>query len=291
MRRAIISDIHGNFAGLEAIARHAADRGITVFDCLGDIIGYGPYPRECLDWVRENCDRILQGNHEAAIVEKIKGIKKDGDISIRTALRGTGAFEGGLWTIHQMYGFEYPIEDEDTASRLVRAACGSKPDLKSDKRFKGIDADMGEDYFGFMDSLPTSATVDTPLGKILYVHDDPFDPAMAYTYIIDELNPHTNRYNGRLVSRIFEQWNFKDTFAICAGHMHYASVCRSVDDEGVRYVCVTGGAMPKRGERVVRYLEFDSDSIAPFVVHSLDMDFAKLDADMIDRGIPKVYKA
>jgi putative phosphoesterase len=35
--------------------------------CLGDVIGYNPYPGECLDLVREECDTVLQGNHDREI--------------------------------------------------------------------------------------------------------------------------------------------------------------------------------------------------------------------------------
>lgn len=63
---AIISDIHGNLDALEVVLKDIEERGITRIVCLGDIIGYGPNPRECLDIVRERCTWALMGNHDFA---------------------------------------------------------------------------------------------------------------------------------------------------------------------------------------------------------------------------------
>ena len=49
MKYAIISDIHGNLEGLEAVLADIESQGISEIYCLGDIIGYGPNPRECID--------------------------------------------------------------------------------------------------------------------------------------------------------------------------------------------------------------------------------------------------
>ena len=67
MRVLVLSDIHANLAALEAVIDAAGE-----FDaawCLGDIVGYGPSPNECVDRVRELPNLIcLQGNHDAAAV-------------------------------------------------------------------------------------------------------------------------------------------------------------------------------------------------------------------------------
>ena len=63
MRTAIISDIHGNLEALEAVLRDIADQGCQRIVCLGDIIGYGPNPCECLDVVM-GMDGCVLGNHD-----------------------------------------------------------------------------------------------------------------------------------------------------------------------------------------------------------------------------------
>ncbi len=64
MRRALISDIHGNLEALEVVLDDIKAQGISEIFCLGDIIGYGPNPRECIDRVMQNCTATLLGNHD-----------------------------------------------------------------------------------------------------------------------------------------------------------------------------------------------------------------------------------
>lgn len=75
MRILIISDIHGNLTALEAVLADADGSYDTVW-CLGDLVGYGPDPNECVEQVRSlpklTC---LVGNHDKAAI---------GDIDINT---------------------------------------------------------------------------------------------------------------------------------------------------------------------------------------------------------------
>jgi predicted phosphodiesterase len=61
--RAIISDIHGNLEALESVLADIKDQEISEIYCLGDIVGYGPNPRECIDRVMD-CQVCLLGNHD-----------------------------------------------------------------------------------------------------------------------------------------------------------------------------------------------------------------------------------
>ncbi len=65
---AIISDIHANVEALEAVMADIDRRAIKRVVCLGDIIGYGPNPRECLDIVMVRCEFSLMGNHDFAVL-------------------------------------------------------------------------------------------------------------------------------------------------------------------------------------------------------------------------------
>ncbi len=64
---AIVSDIHGNLEALEAVLREIDKRGVDEIVCLGDVIGYGPNPIECLDLVMQRCSTMLMGNHDFAV--------------------------------------------------------------------------------------------------------------------------------------------------------------------------------------------------------------------------------
>lgn len=62
--KAIISDIHGNLEALEAVLADIRGLGIEEIYCLGDVVGYGPNPRECVDLVSKSCQLCLLGNHD-----------------------------------------------------------------------------------------------------------------------------------------------------------------------------------------------------------------------------------
>lgn len=64
---AIISDIHGNLEALQAVLADIDARGIKRIVCLGDVIGYGASPKECIDIVMERCEFCLCGNHDHAV--------------------------------------------------------------------------------------------------------------------------------------------------------------------------------------------------------------------------------
>jgi diadenosine tetraphosphatase ApaH/serine/threonine PP2A family protein phosphatase len=64
--KAIISDVHGNLEALRAVLDDIARNQVSEIYCLGDSIGYGPNPRECLELVRATCKFTLLGNHDQA---------------------------------------------------------------------------------------------------------------------------------------------------------------------------------------------------------------------------------
>ena len=69
MSTAIISDIHGNAVALRAVLEDIdAREGIDRIVCLGDIIGYGPSPLECVDLVAQRCEWSLMGNHDFGVL-------------------------------------------------------------------------------------------------------------------------------------------------------------------------------------------------------------------------------
>ncbi|MGD8450771.1 MAG: metallophosphoesterase family protein [Phycisphaerae bacterium] len=65
---AVISDIHSNLEALQAVLNDIERRGVREIVCLGDIVGYGPNPKECLDLVRQRCRIALMGNHDHAVL-------------------------------------------------------------------------------------------------------------------------------------------------------------------------------------------------------------------------------
>ncbi|NIA22837.1 MAG: hypothetical protein GWP03_01515 [Proteobacteria bacterium] len=65
MKVIILSDIHANFTALKTAVKNFGEYGMII--SLGDIIGYGPNPVECIDWVKKNADISVKGNHDSAL--------------------------------------------------------------------------------------------------------------------------------------------------------------------------------------------------------------------------------
>jgi diadenosine tetraphosphatase ApaH/serine/threonine PP2A family protein phosphatase len=63
-RYAILGDVHGNWEALTAVLADAAERGVTDYACVGDIVGYNPNPVECIDKIRELGSLVVRGNHD-----------------------------------------------------------------------------------------------------------------------------------------------------------------------------------------------------------------------------------
>jgi predicted phosphodiesterase len=75
MRVLILSDIHANLVALETVLRTANGQYDTVW-CLGDVVGYGPRPNECIELVREHATLCVMGNHDWAVLDR-PGINVD----------------------------------------------------------------------------------------------------------------------------------------------------------------------------------------------------------------------
>jgi predicted phosphodiesterase len=67
MRILVISDIHGNYPALEAVLASAVT--VDAVWCLGDLVGYGPFPNECVERIATLPNlTCLSGNHDLAVV-------------------------------------------------------------------------------------------------------------------------------------------------------------------------------------------------------------------------------
>jgi predicted phosphodiesterase len=70
MRIAIISDIHSNLIALQAVLHEIEQLWVDKIICLGDVVGYGPAPNECVNLIKEKVDVCLMGNHDWAVLGK-----------------------------------------------------------------------------------------------------------------------------------------------------------------------------------------------------------------------------
>ncbi len=71
MRIGIFSDVHANYEALSASLEALKDQSIDEYHCLGDVVGYGGSPNECVNVVREVARNTILGNHDAAVAGRM----------------------------------------------------------------------------------------------------------------------------------------------------------------------------------------------------------------------------
>jgi predicted phosphodiesterase len=99
VRRAILSDIHGNLEALKSVLADIKQQACEQIICLGDIIGYGPQPQACID-IAQSFDATILGNHDLAALFEPEGFSNTAEQAI-------------LWTRRQ-------IESGDTPENCFR---------------------------------------------------------------------------------------------------------------------------------------------------------------------------
>lgn len=67
MKIAVMSDIHGNLAALEAVLTDIESKEVDTVCCAGDLVGYGPFPYEVIGLIQEKTIPCVSGNYDHAI--------------------------------------------------------------------------------------------------------------------------------------------------------------------------------------------------------------------------------
>src|SRR5690606_34332907 len=71
MRIGVFSDVHANYPALCAVVGALRREGVDVSYCLGDVVGYGGSPAQCIEVVRSFAQGTVVGNHDAAVAGRM----------------------------------------------------------------------------------------------------------------------------------------------------------------------------------------------------------------------------
>jgi len=83
VKRAIISDVHGNLEALQAVLEDIDRQAVDAVYCLGDVVGYGPNPCECVKLVQDRCSVVILGNHDQGALFDPEGFNSGAERAIR----------------------------------------------------------------------------------------------------------------------------------------------------------------------------------------------------------------
>ena len=70
MRLAVIADVHSNLHALNAVVAKVREARPDLVVCAGDVVGYGAFPNECCDAVRELAEHVVLGNHDLSALKR-----------------------------------------------------------------------------------------------------------------------------------------------------------------------------------------------------------------------------
>lgn len=144
MQLAILSDIHSNLEALHRCLEAIDEEGVDAIYCLGDVVGYNADPAACVDLVREHCDAVVLGNHDAAVGrdEGLAGLPPDGQAAAQhnraqlSDAQRTYLAERPLTTRVANCTFVHSTPDDPTAWKRLT----SYPDAQ--EQFAHFDTDM-----------------------------------------------------------------------------------------------------------------------------------------------------
>jgi predicted phosphodiesterase len=71
LRYGVFGDIHGNLHALRAVLKAYESERIDTYLCTGDLVGYGAFPKECIDIARDLCEHVVAGNHDFAVCGRL----------------------------------------------------------------------------------------------------------------------------------------------------------------------------------------------------------------------------
>ena len=163
MPTAVISDIHANAAALKAVLADIDTKGISRIVCLGDTVGYGPDPLECVDLVMQRVAWCLMGNHDYGVLYEPTNFNP-------------GAESAAFWTREQ---FDREPDEKRRASRYEFL---NRLKVRVQER---IGADGPEPLTDANGSAAAESAHSIPL---LAVHGSPRKPINEYIFPEDVLN-------------------------------------------------------------------------------------------------------
>ena len=149
MRVLLISDIHANLPALEAVLKEAKKIGFDEIWCAGDIVGYYPWPNEVAQWVRENVNRCVMGNHDAIVAGLVS-----------PEYFSSAAYEAILWTLKEL----------DEENRAFISSLPLYEEIESTFLVHDTPLEPMSMYYILSPQEALEVFRNTPYGKIIYGH-------------------------------------------------------------------------------------------------------------------------
>ena len=182
MKLAILSDIHGNLEALEAVLKDVDSSGVDGVVCLGDFVGYGASPNECLARLRPLLEAAVLGNHDAAALGRVRlgGFQSDAATTARwTAEHLTP--ENREWLGNLPYSIEWH------GHRLVHATPSEPEEWHYVLSVADAEYELGafRERLGFIGHSHVAGSFETDGAHVSYVRGRTLQLRSGYRYLIN----------------------------------------------------------------------------------------------------------
>lgn len=251
MRIAILADVHANLGALEAVLHHAEAQGATdALWCLGDIVGYGPQPVQCIARLREAGATTVAGNHDRA-----------GTGMMDTEEFNPEAAEAALWTRAELSQGDAAFLDALPEVAHVSPAQG--PGLKA-----------GASEAGF---TLVHGTLRSPIWEYLHSYEG------ALAHLQRQETPFSLVGHTHVPMLVVEGREFPH-----GCEMYYLEDGARLQLSGERRLVINPGGVgqPRDGDPRAAYAVYDSESNT-LTLHRLEYDIGATQKLMEAAGLPR----
>lgn len=286
VQTAILSDLHGNWPALSVAVADAERRGARRFVCLGDMVGYGAKPRECVvEMMRLTAHApdafpVKQAHSSSGVALGTEPEARSGSApgSAPGSENGGGRLPGVCLLGNHEFAMMTTAEDFNPSARKAI-------DWTREAFDQGVDADEGLEIWDFMGALQPKVVE----GRVMYAHGSPRDPVREYMLPRDIKDQAKMRANFALMSA-----------RVCfVGHSHVPAIYYEdgrfyrprttegpydlgTDLESSKAIVNVGSVgQPRDGDPRLSYALFDGQSLT-FV--RLEYDIAAAQAEI--RAVP-----
>jgi len=251
MRIAIVADVHANLVALEAVLRHAEAQGaIDGLWCLGDIVGYGPQPSQCVSRLRDVGATMVAGNHDRAATGMMDTTEFNPD-----------AAAAALWTRAQLPQSE--IAFLDALPEVAYATPGEAPGLK---------VGASEAEFTLV-----HGTLRSPIREYLHSHE------AALAHLERQETPFSLIGHTHLPTLVVQGREFPHG---CEMYLLEEGTSLRLSRERKLVINPGGVGQPRDGDPRAAYAVYDTES-ETVTLHRLEYDIAATQKLMEAAGLPR----
>jgi len=277
MRIVIVSDVHANLAALEAVLRHAEAPGpIDGIWCLGDTVGYGPQPSQCVARLRELGATLVAGNHDRAATGKMGTEEFNPDAATAALWTRDHLEDAAAAYLDSLPEVAYASPAQGRSLKAAPPEKGRSAGLETEAGGRGHDPSLKAGASGAEFTL-VHGTLRWPLWEYLYSYE------AAQAHLERQETPFSLVGHTHVPMLVAEGEEFEH-----GCEMYYLEDGQSVPLPDDRKIVLNPGGVgqPRDGDPRAAYAIYDTDA-RTVTVHRVEYDIGATQALMETAGLPR----